>query len=243
LEREKPDAIVLDIERLISSTAEVVAALHKVVLKLPGRVILLARGDGDSQLRKVLDAYSLPKVPIDLVFQELWPCLDLLLDKKIAPRLAWSNARLVFDSFLQPSLAGIRSAHPAEHRLLYESGDVMLDLWLAPQRDSCRVQLAGQILNRANPDSQLPSAPVVLQSKEEPIKVATTNELGEFFFDLVPIPDLRLEIGVNENHWISVQLPDSNGADRETKDEFDSPGITADTENQQDPFSRKRKRG
>jgi hypothetical protein len=83
----------------------------------------------------------------------------------------------------------------------------------------------------------------VLQSKEEPIEVATTNELGEFLFDLVPIPDLRLEVGINENHWISVQLPDSNGVNGETKGEFDSPGTTGGTGNQQDPLSSKRKRG
>jgi hypothetical protein len=119
----------------------------------------------------------------------------------------------------------------------------MLDLWLAPQRDSGRIQLVGQILNRANPESQLPCAPVVLQSKEEPIEVATTNELGEFLFDLVPIPDLRLEVGINENHWISVQLPDSKGADPEIKGGFDSPVTTGDTGIQRDPFSGKRKRG
>ena len=243
LQREKPDAVVFDIERLVSSTPEIVAALHKVVLRLPGRVILLTRGDGDSQLRKVLDAYSLPKVPVDLVFQQLWPCLHLSLAKKIAPRLAWSNARLVFDSFLQPAVAGSRSAQPAEHRLLYESGDVMLDLCLTPQRDSCRIQLMGQILDRANPESQLHCAPVVLQSEGEPIEVATTNALGEFLFDLAPIPDLTLEIGVNENHWISVPLSDSNGAIGQIKREFHSPETAVDTEFQAGSFSRKEKGG
>ena len=215
LEKEKPDAAVVDVQVLVSSQAEILLALHKVFLRLPGRAVVLTREEEDSQL-PVLDAYYLPKVPVDLIFQELLPCLDLLFHRNIVPRQALDSARLVFDSSLQPSPAGVRSAPLVDHRLLYECGDVMVDLWLEPHRDSNRIKLVGQILHEVKSGSLLPCSPVVLQSKLEPMEATTTNELGEFCLDFDPHPHLRLEIGVRKNHWVSVELPDSSDAFRES---------------------------
>jgi DNA-binding response OmpR family regulator len=210
LEKEKPEAVIFDPQLLDSSPVEVLAALQTMALRLPGRVVVLTREQDDSQLLGVVEAYSLPKVPVDTLLQQLWPCLDSLLRRKTARRRVKHSPRLVFDSFLQPLADGVRSAQIPDHRLLYESGDVMVDLSLEPGRDTQRVRLMGQILDPAKP--RLCSAPVVLQGQTEPIETSTTNELGEFQFDFDPRPDLRLEIGVRENHWLSIVLPDPGGA-------------------------------
>ena len=215
LEKGKPDVAVVDAQVLVSSPAETLLALHKVVLRLQGRAVVLTCEEGDSQM-PVLDAYHLPKVPVELIFHELLPCLDLLLHRNIAPRQAVRSARLVFDSSLQPLPAGVRSAPPADHRLLFESGDVMVDLWLEPHRDANRIKLVGQILHEVKSGSLLHCLPVVLQSKLEPIEATTTNELGEFCLNFDPHPQLRLEIGVRENQWIWLELPDSTGAFRKS---------------------------
>jgi hypothetical protein len=196
LEKEKPDAVIFDPQLLDPSPIEVLAALHTAAIRLQGRVIVLTHEQGDSQLLDVIDTYSLPKVQVDMLLQELWPCLDSLLHRKIPPRRTKHTEWLVFDSFLQPLADGVRSAGLSDRRLLYESGDVMVDLWLESRRDSQRIKLMGQILDRTKPGPQLHNAPVVLQGKTEPIEVATTNELGEFQFSFDPKPDLRLEIGV-----------------------------------------------
>lgn len=211
LEKVKPDAAIVHEQVLVHSPAEILLALHKVVLRLQGRAVVLTREEKNLQL-SVLDAYCLPKVRVDLIFRELLPCLDLLFQKRIAPRQAIQSARLIFDSSLQPLHAGVRSAPPADHRLLYESGDVMVDLWLEPHRDSNRTKLVGQILPELKSKSLLDCAPVVLQSKLEPIEATTTNELGEFLLDFDLHPYLRLEIGVRENQWVSVELPGSRDA-------------------------------
>jgi hypothetical protein len=138
----------------VSSPAEIPLALHKVVLRVQGRAVVLTREDGDSQLL-VLEAYSLPKVSVDLVFRELLPCLDLLFHGNIAPRRVMRSARLIFDSAPQPLPVGVRSAQSAEQRLLYESGNVMVDLWLERQRPSERINLVGQILHEAKSAPQL----------------------------------------------------------------------------------------
>ena len=211
LEKEKPDAAILDERVLVHSPVEILLALHTVFLRLQGRAVVLTREEKNLQL-PVLDAYYLPKVPVDLIFRELRPCLDVLFQGRIAPRQAMQTARLVFDSSLQPLPGGVRSAPPPDHRLLYESGDVMVDLWLETRRDSNRTKLVGQILPELKSRSLLECAPVVLQTKLKPIQATTTNELGEFLLDFDPHPYLRLEIGVRENQWISVELPGSRDA-------------------------------
>src|SRR5205807_4846864 len=65
LEKEKPDAAVLDPQLLDSPPVEVLAALHTVALSLQGRVVVLTRDQDDSEFLNVVDAYSLPKVPVD----------------------------------------------------------------------------------------------------------------------------------------------------------------------------------
>ena len=243
LEKEKPDAAVLDSQLPVSSSAEIVMAMHSLLLRLQGRAVVLTREESDPQLLKVFEAYSLPKVPVDLVFQEVWPCLDSLLHhRNTGPMQAKRSARLVFDSFLQPLPEGIRSAQPADHTLLYEAGDVMIDVWLEPHKGSNRVKLLGQVLHELKPGSQLHCAPVVLQTKAEPIGATITNEEGEFQLDFDPHPDLKLEIGVKENHWVSVELPTSKEAIQESKEEWHAPEKTRATDIREDLFSRKRKR-
>lgn len=218
LEKEKPAAAVVDVQVLVSSPAEILLALHTVVLRLQGRAVVLSDEEKGLQI-PVLDAYNLPKVPVALLFQELLPCLDLLLHRNFAPRRAMHSARLVFDSSLHPLPSGARSARLADHRLLYQSGDVAVDLWLEPQRDSNRIKLVGQILHEVKSGPLLhgsPVSPVVLQGKLEPIGATTTNELGEFYLDFDPHPHLRLEIGVGEEQWVSLDLPDASDALRKS---------------------------
>ncbi|PYT79710.1 MAG: hypothetical protein DMG40_15290 [Acidobacteria bacterium] len=215
VDKEKPYAALLDQQLLKSTTAEILATLHRLFFRLQGRAALLTDKDSDPQLLKMLDAYSLPKVSVDLVFQELWPCLDSLFRRNIAPTK--QNARLVFDSFLEPLPAGIRSALPADRTLLYEAGDVTVDLWLESQSDLRRAKLMGQILSRARPASQK-SYPVMLQSETEPIAATTSNTMGEFQLDFDSHTHMKLEIAVRERHWVSLELPDSLATTQEIED-------------------------
>ncbi|PYT66187.1 MAG: hypothetical protein DMG39_27325 [Acidobacteria bacterium] len=210
-EKERPDAAVLDSRLPVPSPPEIVAALHKIVLRLERCVVVLTVQDGKSQL-PLLDAYSLPKVPVDLLFQELWPCLDSLLHGNVAPAPPVYQGRLVFDSLVQPLPSGVRAALAGGHTLLYECGDVVVDLWLEAQIDARRIKLVGQVLHEERSEPLPNCVPVVLQSKAEPIEATTTNELGEFQLDFAPHDHLRLEIGVAENHWVSVELPTSRDA-------------------------------
>src|SRR6267143_4464989 len=129
LEKEKPDAVVLDPRQIGSPPARMVVDFHKLVPTLRGRTIVLTDKESDPELLRVLDAYSLPQVPRDLLLQELWPSLDSLLRRNIVHPQITQSARLALDSFLQPLCAGVRNSQQfSARRLLYKSEGLMADL-------------------------------------------------------------------------------------------------------------------
>ena len=243
LEAEKPDAVILDPRQVGSPPARMVAAFHRMVPTLRGRAIVLTDTESDQELLRVLDAYSLPQVPRDLLLQEVWPSLDSLVRRNIVHRQITQSARLVQDSFLQPLYAGVRNLQPlSARRLLYESGSLMADLSLEPQENSQLITLVGQVLDSAQPERQLASLSLVLQGQAGPIAVATTNEIGEFHFDFDSEPRVTLEIGVKANHWVSLELPDSNGAIQGTAEESQLLERAADSEARKGLLLKKKKR-
>ena len=98
-EKEKPDAAILGPQQADSSPAGTVAAFHRKFPGLRGRTIVLTGEQATPELLKVLDAYSLPQVPLHLLRLELWPCLDSLLIRNIVPQQVTGNARLVLIAF------------------------------------------------------------------------------------------------------------------------------------------------
>jgi len=243
LEAEKPDAVILDPRQVGSPPARMVAAFHKMVPTLRGRAIVLTDQECDPELLRVLDAYSLPQVPRDLLLQEVWPRLDSLLRRNIVHRQITHGARLVLDSFLRPLPAGVRySLQLSARKLLYESEDLMADLSLEPQGNLQRITLVGQVLDAAEPERRLAGLSLVLQGRAGPIAVASTNEFGEFHFDFDSEPGVRLEIGVKANHWVSLELPDPKGAIQGTAEESQLPETAADSEARKGLLLKKKKR-
>lgn len=207
-ELEKADAAILDPQEADSSPARVVVAFDKRVPGLRGRSIVLIKEKSDPELLQVLDAYSVPKVRLENLLQELWPCLDSLLHWRAISRPVMRGAPLVFDSFLEPSLAGIRSSQPMCRQLRYESDTLVADLSLEWQRDSQHVTLIGQLLDTAKGEPQLGGVAIVMQGDSGLIRVAGANEFGEFHFEFEPEPGITLEIKARENLWVSAGLPD-----------------------------------
>jgi CheY-like chemotaxis protein len=209
LQQEKPDAAILEPQLTDHPPARVVAFFHKRVPELRGRFIVLINNESDPELLQVLDAYSVPRVRLDTLFRELWPSLDSLLRRPTIPRQITRGAPLVFDSFLQPALAGIRSSQPTCRQLRYESGALVADLSLERQGDSQHVTLMGQVLDNAKGEPQLGGVPIVIQGHTGLLGIVKTNEWGEFHFEFESEPGITLEIRARENFWVSAGLPDS----------------------------------
>jgi DNA-binding response OmpR family regulator len=209
-EQEKPDAIILDPRLAGFPPARLVAMFHKRAPDQQGRCLVLLGEESDSELLEVLDAYSVRRVRRDSLFQELWPSLDSLLRRAARPRQVTRGARLVFDSFLEPSLTGIRSSRTTHRQLLYESDILVADLSLEGQKDSQLVTLTGQVLDTAKRKPTLVGVPIVIQGHTGLMGIVKTNEWGEFHFECEPETDITLEIKAREDLWVSAGLPDLN---------------------------------
>ena len=116
---------------------------------------------------------------------------------RLLPRLV---ARLVYDSFREPLLAGVRSQQSAAHQLMYVAGPYTVDLRLEHEQNAPQVRLIGQIANRQRALG-MSEVPVFLISEDAVIAKTATNQFGEFAVEYSPSSSLRLFAPIpGENH-------------------------------------------
>jgi len=121
-------------------------------------------------------------------------------------------AQLVFDSFREPSLAGVRGQQRITRQAMYEAGDYSVDLRLEQERGAATVALVGQIVNRVTPEQKVADIPVVLMAGQEILARARSNEFGEFQFEYQPRQPLSLHVPVERaGQEIEVRLQDLLG--------------------------------
>jgi hypothetical protein len=101
---------------------------------------------------------------------------------------------LLFDSLMQPALAGTRSAASDTRQLLYASGPYLVDLYISqiPQRRI--ITLTGQLMNSKFPEKLLSEVPVVVTDRKEKTVLVKTNTFGEFRVEIRNSGDLELRL-------------------------------------------------
>jgi hypothetical protein len=105
-------------------------------------------------------------------------------------------ASLVFDTFDQPMLAGIRRVGAPPRQLLFRAGDVDVDVKIESMEANDRITLVGQVLS--NTAKFFDNTPVKLESHGIVRYRTRTNLVGEFSFDEVP----------KDTYHLSVDLPE-----------------------------------
>ncbi|HWX55501.1 MAG TPA: hypothetical protein VN176_12990 [Verrucomicrobiae bacterium] len=114
----------------------------------------------------------------------------------------------VFDSFLQPAMAGVRSAAlTASRQLLYRKGDCCVDIRLDRAIGTNEISLIGQVLDSGQQGRGAGAIPVELMRGEEIIAGTTTNDFGEFQFSFPPAQDLRICSNVPGRCVFSIKIP------------------------------------
>lgn len=116
-------------------------------------------------------------------------------------------AKLVFDSFLQPSAVAVRSGGSERH-LVHEAQPFVIDLRLESDPNRKRMLLTGQILNSEDPDTAESNVDVVLLSGNELIQRTLANSMGEFNLELRPEANQQLFINIRGQRAIGIALPD-----------------------------------
>lgn len=128
---------------------------------------------------------------------------------RFLPRVA---ARLVFDSFLEPQLAGVRGGQRFRRQVMYRGGHHNLDLLLVADPEPGQVSLVGQIADEWHPDVAPANVPVLLFAGDGSIVAHTTSdEFGEFRLRYTPRPRLKLYVPVGEKQ--SLRVPVEGPAD------------------------------
>lgn len=107
-----------------------------------------------------------------------------LFDRELQPSLIQQVgniiASLLFDSFAQPAVAGVRSAETASRQLLYSADVYSIDLQISPF-DKSNATVMGQILRKDDLRFESVSKiPLSLVQSGEAVLSTVTNEAGEF---------------------------------------------------------------
>lgn len=109
-------------------------------------------------------------------------------------------ARLVFDSFAQPALQGVRSEQRLDVRhLLYEADGFAIDVRLEHERGVPAISMIGQIHDPADSDQHIAQIPVTLSSANGVVAQTVANQFGEFTLKYAPQSSLRLHIGSQDH--------------------------------------------
>ncbi len=119
---------------------------------------------------------------------------------------ASAGVKLLFDSILQPAMAGVRSSSSDTRQLLYGIGPYLLDLYISAKPDGKAISVTGQLMNSKFPERILNSVPIVVANGTGTVVLATTNSFGEFQGELEYSGDLELRLPSPEGREIVIPL-------------------------------------
>jgi hypothetical protein len=115
-------------------------------------------------------------------------------------------AELIFDSYAQPQVAGVRSTSAGPRQLLYRAGPVMIDMKMQVAGDADRFALIGQVLTSGEKKHAMRQVPVHLLSGTDELLSTATNQFGEFYLEHETSKDLQVSLEVNSEHNVFIPL-------------------------------------
>jgi len=119
---------------------------------------------------------------------------------------ASSGLKLLFDSILQPAVAGVRSGSSDTRQLLYGVGPYLLDLYISAKPGGKAISVTGQLMNSKFPERILNAVPIVVGNGTGTVVLAITNNFGEFQGELEYSGDLELRLPSPKGQEIVIRL-------------------------------------
>ena len=207
LNRESTAAAILESRLAMVDSEEKNETLREILVRLPGRVILLLSERDDSAAIDFATAYSLPFIKRDRWAQDLWGSLENVLRLPYVTHVVRETARLALDTLGWPLPEGVRFCRPGSRHLLYETNSLSIDVSFERLPGSNRMSLSGQVLMKMDPKRAVHGATVRLQARERPLGFVVTNQSGEFSFEFDREPNVILEIEDRPNHCVTIHSP------------------------------------
>src|SRR5580698_2435763 len=118
---------------------------------------------------------------------------------------------VLFDSFLQPAVAGARSVVIGTRQMLYRADPYQIDIQIEPKPGSNRLVITGQLLDLSHPGIIGHDIQVILSNHRGHSVIAATNQFGEFSGEIENSGDLELSIPGNAEQPIVISLRNALG--------------------------------
>jgi hypothetical protein len=124
---------------------------------------------------------------------------------------AESRVKLLFDSLLQPMLAGVRSAGAGTRQMLYRADPYQIDVQLEMKPGGNRIVVTGQLLNLSNPKLIASGARILVSNMHGDVVHTVANQFGEFNGEVKNSGDLQLTFATPSGEPIVISLREALG--------------------------------
>jgi hypothetical protein len=122
-----------------------------------------------------------------------------------------SLAELLFDSFLQPVLEGLRSSSIGTRHMLYRADPFQIDLLIESQAGGRKIVVTGQLLDLRHPEIAGNNMQVTLSNLRGRVVQATANQFGEFCQEIENSGNLELKFDGANHQTVVISLRDDLG--------------------------------
>jgi hypothetical protein len=122
-----------------------------------------------------------------------------------------SIVEVLFDSFLQPLVAGARSGVSGTRQMLYRADPYEVHVNIEGKPDSGRVVITGQLQDFRNPNSPCSELPVMISNLRGHVVQTHTNRAGEFCEEIKYSGDLELKFPGPKDSSVIISLRDALG--------------------------------
>jgi hypothetical protein len=124
---------------------------------------------------------------------------------------AESRIKVLFDSFLQPMLAGVRSTGTGTRQMLYRADPYQIDVQLEMKPSGNRVVVTGQLLNLSHPKVTAGGTRILVSNMHGDVVHSVANEFGEFSGEVRNSGDLQLTFATPSGEPIVISLREALG--------------------------------
>ena len=118
---------------------------------------------------------------------------------------------VLFDSFLQPMLAGARSSSLGTRQMLYRADPYQIDIQIEAKPEGNRLMVTGQLLDVNNPGIVGRDVKITLSNHRGNVIHTITNQFGEFHGEIENTGDLELSFPGQGEKTIAISLRNALG--------------------------------
>ena len=122
-----------------------------------------------------------------------------------------SFVEVLFDSFLQPTLAGTRSTSLGTRQMLYRADPYQIDIQIEAKPEGNRLMVTGQLLDVSSPGIVGRNVNITLSNHRGNVIHTVTNQFGEFRGEIENSGDLELSFPGKGEKSIVISLRNALG--------------------------------